>query len=166
MTFLSKFETECDLPIDLRKAWVRASVLDISSEKISEPASIVKGVSSPRLFAIPILQKRNIPWLAYLPLNQSEIHELENSAHMDLIKDERSSSSSFRRKILTLGRSYRYLVGHQWGWHGRRFCLPWSCWGWHQRHVLRLAANMKSRLTLIHLQMHSSMWLQSIVKCW
>ena len=44
-----------DLPIDLRKAWVSASVLDISSEKISEPASIVKGVSSPRLFAIPIL---------------------------------------------------------------------------------------------------------------
>jgi hypothetical protein len=34
---------------------VRASVLDISNEKISEPANIVKGVSSPRLFAIPIL---------------------------------------------------------------------------------------------------------------
>lgn len=44
-----------NLPIDLRKAWVRASVLDISREKISEPASIVKGVSSPRLLAIPML---------------------------------------------------------------------------------------------------------------
>ena len=33
------------------------SVLDISSEKISEPASIVKGVSSPKLLAIPILKK-------------------------------------------------------------------------------------------------------------
>jgi hypothetical protein len=31
--------------------------LDISREKISEPASIVKGVSSPRLLAIPILYK-------------------------------------------------------------------------------------------------------------
>ena len=45
------------LPIDLRKACVRASVLDISREKISEPASIVKGVSSPKLFAIPMLKK-------------------------------------------------------------------------------------------------------------
>jgi len=33
---------------------VRASVLDISREKISEPANIVNGVSSPRLLAIPI----------------------------------------------------------------------------------------------------------------
>ena len=43
--------------MDFLKACVNDSVLDISSEKISEPASIVKGVSSPRLFAIPILQK-------------------------------------------------------------------------------------------------------------
>ena len=35
-------------PIERRKAWVRASVLFISSEKISEPAMVVKGVSSPR----------------------------------------------------------------------------------------------------------------------
>lgn len=34
-------------PMDLRKAWVRASVLDISIEKISEAASIVKGTSDP-----------------------------------------------------------------------------------------------------------------------
>ena len=43
------------LPIDFLKDWVKASVLDISSEKISEPANIVNGVSSPKLFAIPIL---------------------------------------------------------------------------------------------------------------
>ena len=42
------------LPIDFLKAWVRASVLLISSEKISEPASMVNGVSSPRDLAIPI----------------------------------------------------------------------------------------------------------------
>ena len=41
------------LPIDFLKDWVKASVLDISSEKISEPANIVNGVSSPNLFAIP-----------------------------------------------------------------------------------------------------------------
>jgi hypothetical protein len=46
-----------DLPIDFRKAWVSDSVFDISREKISEPASIVKGVSSPKLLAIPILEK-------------------------------------------------------------------------------------------------------------
>ena len=42
------------LPIDFLKACVSASVLDISSEKISEPASIVNGVSSPKLLAIPM----------------------------------------------------------------------------------------------------------------
>jgi Ni,Fe-hydrogenase I small subunit len=36
------------------KAWVRASVLLISREKIYEPASIVNGTSSPKLFAIAI----------------------------------------------------------------------------------------------------------------
>ena len=44
--------------MDFLKACVRASVFDISREKISEPASIVKGVSSPRLFAMPILYQR------------------------------------------------------------------------------------------------------------
>lgn len=39
-------------PIDRLKAWVNASVLLISREKIYEPASIVKGTSSPRLLAI------------------------------------------------------------------------------------------------------------------
>ena len=43
-----------NLPIDFLKACVSASVLDISSENISDPANIVNGVSSPRLFAIPI----------------------------------------------------------------------------------------------------------------
>jgi len=42
------------IPIDFLNAYVSASVFDISSEKISEPASIVKGVSSPKLLAIPI----------------------------------------------------------------------------------------------------------------
>lgn len=41
-------------PIDLLKAWVKASVLLIYSEKISEPASIVKGTSSPKVLAIAI----------------------------------------------------------------------------------------------------------------
>ena len=45
--------------MDFLKACVRASVFDISREKISEPASIVKGVSSPRLLAMPILNQRN-----------------------------------------------------------------------------------------------------------
>lgn len=40
--------------MDFLNAYVRASVLDISREKISEPANIVNGVSSPRLLAIPI----------------------------------------------------------------------------------------------------------------
>ena len=40
--------------MDFLKAWVSASVLDISREKISEPASMVNGVSSPRDLAIPI----------------------------------------------------------------------------------------------------------------
>ena len=38
----------------LRKAWVSASVLDISMEKISEAAIMEKGVSSPRARAMPI----------------------------------------------------------------------------------------------------------------
>jgi hypothetical protein len=42
--------------MDFLKAWVRDSVLLISREKISEPASMVKGVSSPRDLAIPILK--------------------------------------------------------------------------------------------------------------
>lgn len=41
-------------PIDFLKAYVRASVFDISRENISEPASIVNGVSSPSAFAMPI----------------------------------------------------------------------------------------------------------------
>jgi len=41
-------------PIERRKAYVKASVFDISNEKISDPASIVNGVLSPRLLAIPI----------------------------------------------------------------------------------------------------------------
>lgn len=39
-------------PIDLLKACVNASVLLIYNENIYEPASIVKGTSSPKLFAI------------------------------------------------------------------------------------------------------------------
>ena len=54
------------LPIDFLKAYVRASVLDISNEKISEPANIVKGVSSPKLFAIPMLY-----------------HNVKNEVHLD-----------------------------------------------------------------------------------
>mmetsp|Transcript_9073 Transcript_9073/g.26731 ORF Transcript_9073/g.26731 Transcript_9073/m.26731 type:complete len:207 (-) Transcript_9073:2-622(-) len=42
------------MPIERRKACVRASVLLISIEKISDPASIVKGVSSPSAFAMPM----------------------------------------------------------------------------------------------------------------
>ena len=41
-------------PIALRNAWVSASVLDISMEKISEPAIIANGVSSPSALAMPI----------------------------------------------------------------------------------------------------------------
>jgi hypothetical protein len=37
-----------------RQTWVKASVLDISSEKISEAAIMANGVSSPRAFAMPI----------------------------------------------------------------------------------------------------------------
>mmetsp|Transcript_106324 Transcript_106324/g.295841 ORF Transcript_106324/g.295841 Transcript_106324/m.295841 type:complete len:209 (-) Transcript_106324:2-628(-) len=41
-------------PMERLKACVKASVLLISKEKISEPANMVKGVSSPRALAIPI----------------------------------------------------------------------------------------------------------------
>ena len=41
-------------PIDLLNAWVRASVLDISNEKISDDASEVNGTSDPKDCAIPI----------------------------------------------------------------------------------------------------------------
>ena len=41
-------------PIALRNACVSASVLLISMEKISEPAIIANGVSSPRAFAMPM----------------------------------------------------------------------------------------------------------------
>ena len=41
-------------PMDLRKACVSASVLDISIEKISDPAIMANGVSSPRALAMPI----------------------------------------------------------------------------------------------------------------
>lgn len=39
--------------MDLRKAWVSASVLLISSEKISLPAMAVNGVSVPSAWAMP-----------------------------------------------------------------------------------------------------------------
>lgn len=39
------------------KAWLSASVLLISREKISLPASAVKGVSGPRDWAMPALEK-------------------------------------------------------------------------------------------------------------
>ena len=57
-------------PIERRNACVSASVLLISSEKISEPAIDVKGVSSPRACARPIanqasptggMPRRNLP---------------------------------------------------------------------------------------------------------
>ncbi len=38
--------------MDLRKAWVRASVFDISKEKISLAAMMVNGVASPRVWAM------------------------------------------------------------------------------------------------------------------
>lgn len=41
-------------PIDLRKAWVRDSVLDIWRLNISEPAMAVKGISFPNALAIPM----------------------------------------------------------------------------------------------------------------
>src|SRR4051794_7149237 len=41
-------------PIDFLNACVRASVFDISNEKISVDVRIVKGTSAPRLCAIPI----------------------------------------------------------------------------------------------------------------
>ena len=50
--------------MDFLKACVRASVLLISSEKISEPASIVKGVSSPKDLAMPMLHR----WLGMVSL--------------------------------------------------------------------------------------------------
>ena len=40
--------------MDLRNAWVNASVLDISSEKISDDANMVNGTSEPNDCAIPI----------------------------------------------------------------------------------------------------------------
>ena len=40
--------------MERRKAYVNASVLDISNEKISDPASMLNGVLSPKLLAIPI----------------------------------------------------------------------------------------------------------------
>ena len=57
----NKVNFKFDLPMDFLKAWLKASVFDISKEKISEPANIVKGVSSPSDFAIPMLQlQRNM----------------------------------------------------------------------------------------------------------
>lgn len=41
-------------PIDLRNACVRASVLDISNEKISDDASVVNGTSGPSDCAMAI----------------------------------------------------------------------------------------------------------------
>mmetsp|Transcript_14481 Transcript_14481/g.39212 ORF Transcript_14481/g.39212 Transcript_14481/m.39212 type:complete len:214 (-) Transcript_14481:33-674(-) len=41
-------------PMALRKACVKASVFDISREKISEAAIMAKGVSSPRALAMPM----------------------------------------------------------------------------------------------------------------
>src|SRR3569833_3664881 len=41
-------------PIDVRKACVSASVLDISSEKSSDEARVVKGTAGPRACAMPI----------------------------------------------------------------------------------------------------------------
>ena len=46
-------------PIDFLKACVKASVLPISSENISLPAILVKGVSVPRACDIPGIQTLN-----------------------------------------------------------------------------------------------------------
>ena len=57
--------------MDLRKAWVRASVLLISREKISLPAMAVKGVSVPRACAIPVedQRERTVRWQLALVRN-------------------------------------------------------------------------------------------------
>lgn len=41
-------------PMERLKDWVKASVFDISREKISEAAIEVKGVSGPRLWAMAV----------------------------------------------------------------------------------------------------------------
>ena len=93
-----------DLPIDFLKAWVSASVFDISREKISEPASIVNGVSSPRLFAMPILYQRKkkvseklteelkSSWLKRLSLKLES--RLENVPEKALLNNERNLRDS------------------------------------------------------------------------
>ncbi len=45
-------------PMAFLKAWLSASVLLISREKISLPASAVKGVSGPRDWAMPAQQNK------------------------------------------------------------------------------------------------------------
>lgn len=50
-------------PMAFLKAWLSASVLLISREKISLPARAVKGVSGPRDWAMPALKKQKNPQL-------------------------------------------------------------------------------------------------------
>ena len=52
--------------VERRKAWVRASVLDMESEKTSEAVIIVKGTSVPSVCAIPITRKHSVYTLYYI----------------------------------------------------------------------------------------------------
>ena len=82
---------------------MRASVFDISREKISEPASMVKGVSSPSDLAIPILRKDNEirKFSVYLRdgglsstgLSSNEDGSSSNLTLTDHVEDDTSGSS-------------------------------------------------------------------------
>ena len=59
----------------LKRCWVKASVLLISNEKISDPAIVVNGVSSPRAWARPIA-------MAVLPLPGFPASRIARPWHM------------------------------------------------------------------------------------
>ena len=81
-----------------------ASVFDISSEKISEPASIVNGVSSPRLFAIPIL----------LTVKRGKVRSQNSRILRETSSDcERKGINTYARAVLPVP-----------GWPPMRMALP------------------------------------------
>ena len=93
---------------------MRASVFDISREKISEPASIVKGVSSPRDLAIPIAMAV-LPVPGVPPIKIARPAILPSLIMLRMIPAARLASVYNRIALVVSGKRVTYLANHALG---------------------------------------------------
>lgn len=118
-------------PMERRKAWVSASVLLISKEKISLPEIAVKGVSRPSAWAMP--GRETIAWLLHRDNAARIIQEKRfrmRNLHVDrpiIIQD--ISNSLLISRISPYPWQWLFflcLAGRQSRQPDQQFCLPLS----------------------------------------